>query len=66
MEFISIVQTHQQKILFKKLNLKLYHLITVKGNRIYTITYAASADTYENNLAQAKDIMQSFKLEGGN
>ena len=42
-KFLSVVQS--RKMAFWKL--KLHHLITVKGTRVYTITYANTAKNYD-------------------
>lgn len=56
--FLSVIQT--QKMFF--LNLKQYHLITTKGTKIYTITYAATIENYDKFLDKAKQIMHTFKF----
>lgn len=60
-KFITVTQTQTQKILFFNLKLKLYHIICFKGAKIYTITYTATAETFDKNLDQAKKIMYSFR-----
>lgn len=57
-DFLSVVQT--KRMFF--LNLKLYILITVKGTKIYTITYANTTNNYEKYIDKAKDIMHSFRF----
>jgi hypothetical protein len=61
-KFTSVIQTQERKILFFPLRLKLYHLIAAKGNRIYTITYIATQDSFNSQLEEAKSVMHSFKF----
>jgi len=61
-KFLSVVQTLSKSFWFIKLRFKLYHLITVKGNRIYTITYNATPETFDRYLPLAKSIMHTFKF----
>lgn len=61
-KFLSVVQTQTKSFWFFKLKLKLYHLIAVKGNRMYTITYNATPDSYDKYLALAKKTMHTFKF----
>lgn len=57
-DFLSVVQT--KKMFF--FNLKIYILITVKGTKIYTITYINTANNYEKCIDKAKQIMHSFRF----
>lgn len=57
-DFLSVVQT-KRMFLF---NLKLYILLTAKGTKIYTITYANTANNYDKHMDKAKQIMHSFKF----
>jgi len=61
-KFLSVVQTLSKSFWFIKLRFKLYHLITVKANRIYTITYNATPETFDRYLPLAKSIMHTFKF----
>ncbi|UCH12922.1 MAG: hypothetical protein JSW18_03015 [Candidatus Omnitrophota bacterium] len=57
-DFLSVVQT--KKMFF--FDLKLYILITVKGTKMYTITYINTADNYDKCIDKAKQIMHSFRF----
>lgn len=57
-KFLSVIQT-QKMFLW---NLKLHHLITVKGTKIFSITYIATVNNYDKHINKAKDIMHTFKF----
>lgn len=60
--FLSVVQTQRKSLWFLEYNIKLYHLFTVRGTKVYTITYAADEDSFSKYLKEAKKIMESFKF----
>ena len=57
-DFFSVVQT--KKMFF--FDLKLYILITVKGTKVYTITYVNTVRNYDKYTDKAKEIMHSFRF----
>ncbi|GAG82016.1 unnamed protein product, partial [marine sediment metagenome] len=57
-DFLSVVQT--KRMFF--FNLKVYILITVKGTKIYTLTYINTANNYDKHIDKAKQIMHSFRF----
>ena len=61
-KFLSVVQTKEVKVLFKRLKLKMWHMIASKANKMYTIIYQASEDTYDKDLKEAEKIVHSFKF----
>lgn len=61
-KFLSVVQAQTKQFWFFKFNLKLHHLITIRGTRIYTITYTAAAHNYDKYIEETEKIMKSFRF----
>jgi len=43
--------------------LKFYQLATVKNNKLFTLTYVAEAQKYNNYLKQFEKMINSFKIK---
>ena len=61
-EFIEVEQVKQEKMLGFKLKLKIYQILTTKGLQIYTLTYSALEQNYDESIEQARQIMHSFEF----
>jgi hypothetical protein len=51
-----------QEIVFTNIGLKTLQVWTLKDDKVYTFTYVAEEDDYENDLQIAQRIIESFEI----
>ena len=60
----TLAELPAYEIIFTNLVLKKMQVWTLKDDKVYTITYAAEEEDFQNELQTARRMIESFKITG--